>query len=355
MLTVDGRVAAWNPAPTHVASAVAIEGDRFLLGGIFAGLGGERRDGLAAFDARSGVLLSWQPSVEEIVYRDEIDASNAPNYALAANEERLYVFGDFKAIDDARRSRLAAFRLVDGVLEDWTPDAVPRGTVISAAITADDEAAFVGFGTWVGDFPDQEFLSSAVAVDGMDGETIWTTPTTWDVDVNALARVDDELWVGGDGAPYVARLDAGNGEPVNDEMPSFDDGVEDLAVEGEVVYLAGLFSTIGAEARPGVAAMVGSTLEPWNPELEEGDYIGADQYIDVAGSYVYIAGEFSSVSGRPRAGLAAVTGDTAAPIDWPAVRLAVTGSPVAGAEGVALATGDSLMIFPSFEVPSKSS
>ena len=343
MLTAEGRLSAWRPAPTHVASVALTDGDRVLLGGHFAGLGGAKRDGLAALDARSGELLPWQPSVEEIVYRDEIDASNAPSYALAANEERLYVFGDFKAVDGIRRERLAAFRLMDGRLEEWSPDAVPRG-VTSAAITADNEAVYLGFGTWVGDY--DEFVSSAVAVDGGDGDTIWTTPRTWDVDVNALARAEDELWVGGDGEPYVARLDAGSGEPVTEEMPSFDAEVDDLATDRGIVYVTGGFSEVGGQPRFGVAALRGSMLEAWNPALTEGDNYTFDEYIDVAGSHVYIAGNFAFVKNRPRVGLAAVTQDTADPITWPSPDVVVSGSPVAGGEALAVKTEDSIRIFP---------
>jgi hypothetical protein len=355
MLRPDGRPTAWDPQPTEAVSAVAADGPTVLLGGAFTGLAGAARDGLVAFEARSGDLLPWSPSVVEVKYEDEIDASNAPTYRLSATDERVYVFGDFSVIDRANRDRLAAFGVADGRLLGWNPDVVPSG-VTSAALTADEDRVYLAFGSFV----DFDFHSSATAV-ASDGNVVWTTPDSWDVDVNDLVLAGDELWLGGDSEPYLQALDPDTGEASDLEPRMFGaqhykhPWIDALAASGGVVYAAGVFDTVDDSARPGVAAFEDGALTDWRPQLT-GEF-GVDEVdaVSASANLVYISGDslsFTAIAGQARAGIAALTEDTAEPINWPTGGLVDHGLPEASLEAVAVVGGyrgsesPTLAIFP---------
>lgn len=353
MLSPDGRVTSWDAAPTSTAAVVAADGQSVILGGVFSGLGGASRDGLAAFEARSGELLAWAPSVDKVAYRDEIDASNAPPYRLAATEERLYVFGDFSAIDGVHRDRLAAFDVGDGRMLGWSPDVVPRA-VMSAAMTASIDTVYLAFGTFV----DFDFHSSATAVTS-GGDVVWATPGPWYFETNDLVVSGDDLWLGGHTAPYLQALDVGTGVLTDKEPPRLgSEGydhpwIEALSAAGDVVYAAGTFDAVDGSARPALAAFEDGVLTDWAPQLTGEFDVDTMDGVSVSAGHVYIHGDsFNAVAGQPRSGIAALTEDAAQPIDWPRPGLVDGGLAKAGPDAVVVVGGyrnsetPTLAIFP---------
>ncbi len=361
MLTVDGRVTAWDPAPTNDALAVATDGNTVVLGGHFSGLGGAKRNGLAAFAARSGQLLPWSPSVEDVVYADRIDAEQRAPYALAATEERLYVFGDFTSIDGSPRNRLAAFRMSSGALEDWSPDVVEDGVIYEPAIAAADEATYLAYWFWEGpDVFNRRLRYVLASLDGQ-GDTRWFAPDTWSFDTNALVVLGDELWIGGDSPPYLLALDADTGAPISTDPPVFDSEhydhpwIDALDAHGGVVYAAGVFDAVDGSARPGLAAFEDGALTEWAPQLTGEFEVDETDGVSASAGYVYISGDslsFTAVAGQPRAGVAAVTVDSAKPIDWPPSGLVEHALAEAGSDAVVVVGGyrssetPTLAIFP---------
>ncbi len=336
MLTRDGRVAAWNPEPTSSVVAVAVDGSSVLLGGTFAGMGGVMKDGLVAFDAASGALLPWSPTLEEVSYQDEIDASNAVPYRLAATDERLYAFGDFTRVNGESRNRLAAFRTSDLRLEQWYSDVVRGDVLFEPYLEAADDMVYVGYWFWEGaSVYDREVRDKLFALNDA-GTVEWEAPATWDYDGEAAVHVGDRLWLGGRDAPYLIALEARSGKIVDDAAPAFDDEIESLSTDGELLYVAGGFSEVDGERRPGIAALSGDGLEDWAPLLTS--EFGVElETVSVAGSHAYLSGDFESIGRIPRAGLGAVTSDTADPIAWPGAELRLAGTPTVGAQAVVVA------------------
>jgi len=58
-IRADGTVSAWAPEANERVWSIVRDGSRIFLGGWFSQVGGQQRDGVAAVDATTGVLLPW--------------------------------------------------------------------------------------------------------------------------------------------------------------------------------------------------------------------------------------------------------------------------------------------------------
>lgn len=138
--------------------------------------------------------------------------------------------------------------------------------------------------------------------------------------VNALALSGSTLYAGGlytsvNGQPRsnLAALSTADGS-VTAFNPNADSasgrGVEALALssDGSIVYAGGDFTQIGGQTRSGIAALNaadGSATATFNPMLTGGT--ASADVLAIAGSTLYIAGNFSTVGGLPRQAIAALT------------------------------------------------
>jgi hypothetical protein len=143
---------------------------------------------------------------------------------------------------------------------------------------------------------------------------------SFDGGVNALALSGSTLYAGGlytsvNSQPRsnFAALSTADGS-VTAFNPNADSasgrGVEALAIssDGSIVYAGGDFTEIGGQARAGVAALNaadGSATATFNPSVSGGT-ASADA-MAIAGSTLYIAGNFSTVGGLPRQAIAALS------------------------------------------------
>jgi outer membrane protein assembly factor BamB len=91
--------------------ALAVQSGHLLVGGSFLGTGGVKRNGLAAFDARTGSLLPWRPAVP-----------TGRVAALASSGKKIYLAGAFKRVAGRPRVGLAAVSARGrGRLLPWHP------------------------------------------------------------------------------------------------------------------------------------------------------------------------------------------------------------------------------------------
>ncbi len=90
------------------------DGSILYVGGQFTSSGGQKRNGLAALETKSGITTSWNP---------EPDAGwGIKSLALSPDDSILYVGGNFNNIGGQRRIGLAALDTKTGLATDWDPD-----------------------------------------------------------------------------------------------------------------------------------------------------------------------------------------------------------------------------------------
>ncbi|MBK7113787.1 MAG: hypothetical protein IPH60_15260 [Flavobacteriales bacterium] len=94
---------------------------------------------------------------------------------------------------------------------------------------------------------------------------------------------------------------------------SFNNQVQDIAVENGVVYLVGSFNTVGGQPRGYGAALSLSTgdLLPWDPMASN-----AISSVVAHEGLVYVGGSFSTIGGQSRQRFAALDGITALATRW---------------------------------------
>jgi hypothetical protein len=153
--------------------------------------------------------------------------------------------------------------------------------------------------------------------------------------------------VGGQSRQNLAAIDTSTGT-VTAWNPNPDGGeIDGLAATNSTVYVSGAFDTIGGQTRSGLAALNTTTgnATAWNPNPTGGG-VGV-QAIALAGSVLYVGGDFTAIGGQNRKALAAIDTSSGAATAWNPV-LALD-SPFGGVYVDALAvSGNSIYIDGNF-------
>jgi hypothetical protein len=293
----DSEALAWDPAAVggdgaSRVAALATTPDTVYAGGSFPGVGGVRRDNLAAFSTSGSLLTDWAAPAD------------APVNALAADAQRLYVGGSFTTLRGDSRRRLGAVSTSDGALDGLRADVdpvvcppddsecrAPAPGVLSLALR--DSTLYVGgsFG-----FISSEPRSNAAAID-VGGGSVQPWAPNPNASVRSLAPTCGTVYAGGGftaigGAPRsrIAAVDPATGAATAWD-PGADGTVFGVARDQETVYLAGHFANVAGRPRNGLAALdAGSgAATAWNPRVT-GDFNAV--VVPPGGSTVYAGGRF---------------------------------------------------------------
>ena len=251
--TINGEVTAWDPGANDAATAFLLSGDTLFVGGMFTEIGGQARNGLAAIDMTTAMVLPWDPNA----------TSNFDGYfpvcAVARSQDTIYLGGTFTEMGGHVRRGLAAVDANSGELSPWNPE-TDNSAVYALLISGSTLYVGGAFGV-IGGQPQR----ALAALDLRTGQpTAWRPQLTeWDVvdpRVRALVLVDSVLCVGGSfasigGQPRICLggVDTTTGL-ATDWDPGTDGLVWTLAASCNTLYAGGGFSRAGGLPSSGLAA-----------------------------------------------------------------------------------------------------
>lgn len=335
-----GGVSDWEPTLSgDSVKSLAIDprGTTVYVGGELSEVGGQRRDRLAAIDARTGAVTGWDPpTLGEI------------SVLATDGKGTVFVGGEIEFVGGARRPGLASLA-ADGSLSDWTP--ALDGIVRSLAVSPDKARLYVGGAFTPMDAPAQKNLAvvnvatgQLSAFGGGTNSGVWALAPTgdgsrlyiggafvtvagtrrqrlaaldagtgsllsWNAGTNDLVRVllatEDGLYVGGDfssagglSRSRLVKLDAETGRALG-WNPAPDDNVWALALHGGTLYVGGEFKQIGGKSRNALVAVDVESGEatPWDPSPD-----GTVRALRLSpdGLRLFAGGEFEKIGGAPR-------------------------------------------------------
>lgn len=324
-ILADGSVSDWDPSvtgsPGYISPpsvwAIAMSGDRMMIGGQFREIGGQAHRNLGLIDLPSGEVLPVDLDTDETAYVT----------ALAALDDIIFVGGRFAQVGGELRGHLAAVDARRGVILPWTPTIV--GNSVRALLPLGD-SLFVA-GAFGGVVPPGEIRSvirpSLAVLDIATGalrpfdarvDGIYV-PRTTPLQIRALELVGDTLFVGGNFMSVggrdirsLAALDMRSGDALQwtpAELGPYYEGflpvlVDAIDVAGDFVYIGGGFSFVGGLSRPAAARISRSTgqVDGWDPRPKNPVLVIRAQGDRVLlGGMFYLLGEW-----KHRAGLAAI-------------------------------------------------
>jgi len=283
-IDMGGSAISWNPGANGPVYSLVINNDTVYIGGEFNSVGSQARNYLAAIDV-GGSVTSWDPNADASVQ------------TLTVDNNTVYVGGKFTTIGDQNRNRLAAIE-VGGSLTSWNPNV--DGYSVGALAINNDIVYAGGEFTSVG-----SQTRNGLAVIEMNGSVVVTGPEVKN-SVMAVAMGSD-ICVGGDSVVgdmvvrnHLAAIDAGGS--LTSWNLSVNGPVTTLAIDKNIIYAGGYFTSVGGQTRNRLAAIdIGGSLTDWDPNVN--DYVGA---LAINNDIVYAGGSFTSVGGQTRNRLAAI-------------------------------------------------
>lgn len=333
--------AVWDyPAGTSGILSLAVWGGTIYIGGTFTSVAGTSRNRLAAVDASSGVLLSWNPSVALSSPSPKNAQPCNPNLptpppalvcALAVVNSVVFAGGSFTSVAGESHDSLVAIEAVSGSVLPWNLNTTWNGAVGAVdALVASGNAVYVG-GVFdeIGGMP----RSSLAAVSASTGVVAAWNVGPGGVGFNGLSVAGGQLYFAGAGVPPggLGSFDLGSGVggswPLGLYSCNFIGGLSNtpasfsaVVVVGDVVLASGLFQCsqfqINSPDPWAVGAFKTDHTQLKNINLIVSGTNSGISALAALGTTVYVAGSFTTIAGTPRNNLAAFDVTTGAILPW---------------------------------------
>ncbi len=296
-----------------VVYAVASDGVTTYIGGSFStvasssGSPSSIRMNIAALDAATGAVLPWNPDADGAVY------------ALLISGSSIYVGGDFLNIGSDGKARLAKVDRTTGMaVGTFNPQ--PNGTVFDLDEGAGQVFACGGF-TIIGTH-NRNFVA------GLDPNSGGATTFNCGADAGPIYAVEHHggaVYLGGVftvlsgvGRPHLGAVNDVTGNALS-WNPNADDTVRTFFVSPgtpNILYVGGDFSQVAGVTRNRLAALDmnidTSNALAWDPNALGGVVRSMVGF----GGTAIVGGNFTTVGGLSRSGLAQIDLTTSATINW---------------------------------------
>jgi hypothetical protein len=312
-----GKLTSWNPKANGKVWAMELSADRksVYVGGDFSSIGGRSVSKVAKVSLATGKIdTAFKPRSVKGRVR-----------ALALDGGRLYVGGEFTSIAGKSRPKLAALDAANGALLAWTPPPLGPGRYLgNTGVPTYDYAAGHVFAVDVlggrvfagGTFLNLGCRAGLVVVDAATGGLVAQQyePGRPIFDLETAGGV--VYAVGGGPGGRLFAYGPKSKHPL--WRAKFDGVVVGLAVSATTVYVAGHYDYIVADSSscyqycpggPGrrhlSAFALDGRLQAWNPgtDTSTGPHAAA-----VGGGALFVGGEFLKVNGRSQPGFAVFRG-----------------------------------------------
>jgi hypothetical protein len=190
----SGIPTSWNPSVDYrglfpgVVNALTEKGGTIYLGGLFTGVAGQERKGLAAVDAATGLATAWNPSPS--FTEPFVDAGVS---ALAVSGQTVYAGGIFDHVGGQGRNGLAALDVKTGIANGWDPAPTGFGSDHGCALLVRGNTVFAG-GAFL--WTSGSLQSGLAAIEAVHGKSEGNKPSedqlvTSPLDANAAMSVLD--------------------------------------------------------------------------------------------------------------------------------------------------------------------
>jgi hypothetical protein len=314
-----GQLTSWNPSATNPANpskssvrsmALSSDGTRLFVGGTFTRVGGQPHSRLAAIKRLTGeVDGAWNASVV------------GPVHALVVSGNKLYLGGNFTTVAGEPRQQLAAVDAATGTLDpNWKPSAhrgddAPKDYVWAMDVSDDGTRIYVGgfFNHISG-----QRTGKLAALDDSTGAVVGAfNPATLN-DILAMDVAGGRIFVGtADPLEGIEAFDATTGQrlwsvPGGHPDPEAGD-VQAIVASGGKVYAGGHYAQMGGLVRKRLCEVDASTgqIGPWAPQIpgfQAGNLGVWAVEVDPARGRLYAGGDFLKVSGQDRKRFAQFSG-----------------------------------------------
>jgi putative pyrroloquinoline-quinone binding quinoprotein len=278
-LDARGEPLPWNPGSVGNVSGLATDGTSLYVSGQFKQIAGHFQRYVAAFDLATGAFRDdWRPRPDAPVATMFVDALG----------QTIYVGGEFAAVGDVARERLAALSSVDGSVLPF--DAGERkdgqnGDTVQGVVLARGRLMAVG-----------EFVPHLQAFDPNTGALLpWQDRAPYRY--TALATDGRNVYAGsGNGGGHVDAYRAVDGARLWSVRGDGNVQTIDVGPDG-LIYAGGHYGRIEGVRREFLSVWTrGGVLRPYRLDFEPCCW-GGVWAIDVTPEALLLGGRFDKVSG----------------------------------------------------------
>ncbi|MEL7145450.1 MAG: hypothetical protein AAFO69_03710, partial [Bacteroidota bacterium] len=319
---VDATLGDWDVTTDKSINDMAVSSVRLYLGGRFTEINGVSKEYVGIVNTETNAVFNWGASI----------SSSQPAFtavtSLAVTPGRVYIAGFFNSVDGETRQNLASLSALTSALQ---PLNVIAGQSPSQMIID-------------GDFLYQNFFTGVLKIDLNTESRIDEFKPSPIIGVHSFAIDGSSLFIAGSNRTRLggarrenfAAVNLTNGSVTSLQLDT-DERVTDLLLNGDDIYVSGLFSNIGGQTRNRFAAISRSTntVTSFNP-----NFSATVSDMLVLNDILYVGGQFRTVGGIQRLSLAAIDLNTETLTD---LRYAIS-NPVNALEAI----GDTLVIGGSF-------